>query len=255
MSSRQSQRRRRSRPAMAADTLQPLRDQTLAMQAADAIRGLIARGTLVGGDRLVESQIADQLQTSRGPVRDALFLLRAEGLVRDGPRRGSFVVQLTAQDVREIYDLRAAVETQAVRLLLQRGDQLAIGGLEEALEQMRADAADPARAAEADLRFHGAVCEASGNSRLHAVFVRHATELSTLLRLDEEHLDHETASTVRDHQQLLDVLRAGDLAVAERAFRVHLEEARDRVAAHFAEAEHDGQADRAAHRMPAESTT
>src|ERR1700749_4966935 len=117
MSSRQSQRRRRSRPGMAAD----------------AIRGLIARGTLVGGDRLVESQIADQLQTSRGPVRDALFLLRAEGLVRDGPRRGSFVVQLTAQDVREIYDLRAAVETQAVRLLLQRGDELAIGGLEEAL--------------------------------------------------------------------------------------------------------------------------
>src|SRR5215813_11528970 len=146
MSSRQPSRRRRSRPVMATDTLQPLRDQTLAMQAADAIRDLIARGQLVGGDRLVESQIADQLQTSRGPVRDALFLLRAEGLVRDGPRRGSFVVQLTAQ---------------AVRLLLQRGDELAIGGLEEALEQMRADAADPARAAEADLRFHGAVCEAS----------------------------------------------------------------------------------------------
>ena len=250
MSSRQSPRRRRSRPAMAADTLQPLRDQTLAMQAADAIRGLIAGGTLVGGDRLVESQIADQLQTSRGPVRDALFLLRAEGLVRDGPRRGSFVVQLTEQDVREIYDLRVAVETQAVRLLLQRGDQLAIAGLQEAIEQMRADAADPGRSAEADLRFHGAICEASGNSRLHAVFVRHATELSTLVRLDEEHLDHESASTVSDHQLLLDVLRAGDLAVAERAFRTHLEEARDRVAAHFAQAD----ADRADGRMPAEMT-
>jgi GntR family transcriptional regulator, gluconate operon transcriptional repressor len=241
-----SPRRRRSRPAIAADTFQPLRDQTLAMQAADAIRGLIARGQLAGGDRLVESQIADQLQTSRGPVRDALFLLRAEGLVRDGARRGSFVVQLTAADVREIYDLRAAVETQAVRLLLRRRDQAAIAALEEALDQMRADAADPARAAEADLLFHGAVCEASGNSRLHAVFVRHATELSTLLRLDEEHLDHESASIVSDHQLLRDVLRDGDVARAERAFRTHLEEARDRVAEHF------DQAGRAARRMAAE---
>jgi GntR family transcriptional regulator of gluconate operon len=250
MSSRQPPRRRRSRPAMAADALAPLRDQTLAMQAADAIRGLIARGKLVGGDRLVESQIADQLQTSRGPVRDALFLLRAEGLVRDGPRRGSFVVQLTERDVREIYDLRVAVEIQAVRLLLQRGDESAITGLQEAIEQIRADAAYPARVAEADLRFHGAVCEASGNSRLHAVFVRHATELSMLVRLDEEHMDHESASTVSDHQLLLDALRAGDLAAAERAFRTHLEEARDRVAAHYAQ----GDADRAHDRMPTEVT-
>ena len=254
MSSRQPPRRRHSRPAIAADTLQPLRDQTLAMQAADAIRGLIAHGQLVGGDRLVESQIADQLQTSRGPVRDALFLLRAEGLVRDGTRRGSFVVQLTEQDVREIYDLRVAVETQAVRLLLRRGDQLAIAGLQEVIEQMRADAADPARAAEADLRFHDAVCEASGNSRLHAVFVRHATELSTLLRLDEEQLDHESASTVSDHQLLLDVLRAGDLAMAERAFRTHLEEARDRVAEYFAQADRGDGAGRADRRIPAEMT-
>jgi DNA-binding GntR family transcriptional regulator len=249
MSSRQPPRRRRSRPAMPADTLQPLRDQTLATQAADAIRGLIARGKLVGGDRLVESQIANQLQTSRGPVRDALFLLRAEGLVRDGPRRGSFVVQLTEQDVREIYDLRAAVEIQAVRLLLQSRDQSAIASLQEAIEQMRTDAAHPARVAEADLRFHGAVCEASGNSRLHAVFVRHATELSMLVRLDEEHMNH--ASTVSDHQQLLDALRAGDLAVAERAFRAHLEEARDRVVAHYAQ----GDAERAHAPMPTEVTS
>ena len=240
MNASQPPRQRRSRPVIAADMLRPLRDQTLAMQAADAIRGLIVAGQLAGGDRLVESQIADQLQTSRGPVRDALWLLRAEGLVRDGPRRGSFVVQLTRQDVREIYDLRVAVETQAVRLLLLRGDQLAIAGLREAIDQMRADAADPVRATEADLRFHSAVCEASGNSRLHAVFVRHATELSTLLRLDEEQLEHAPASIVSDHQVLLDAVLAGDLDLAQRAFRAHLEEARDRVAEHVAKASHVG---------------
>ena len=101
-------------------TLEPLRGQTLGMQAADAIRRLIATGQLAGGDHLIESRIAEQLGISRGSVRDALWLLRGEGLVRDEPRRGTFVAQLTANDVRDIYDLRIAVEIAAVRLIKQR---------------------------------------------------------------------------------------------------------------------------------------
>lgn len=101
-------------------TLEPLRGQTLGMQAAEAIRRLIATGRLVGGDHLIEARIAEQLGISRGSVRDALWLLRGEGLVRDEPRRGTFVAQLTAADVREIYDLRIAVEIAAVRLIKQR---------------------------------------------------------------------------------------------------------------------------------------
>ena len=71
--------------------LEPLHGQTLGMQAADAIRRLIATGHLVGGERLIEARIAEQLGISRGSVRDALWLLRGQGLVRDEPRRGSFV--------------------------------------------------------------------------------------------------------------------------------------------------------------------
>jgi DNA-binding GntR family transcriptional regulator len=101
-------------------TLEPLRSQTLGVQAAEAIRKLIATGQLAGGDRLVEARIAEQLGISRGSVRDALWLLRGQGLVRDEPRRGSFVAELAAEDVRDIYDLRIAVELAAVRVLVQR---------------------------------------------------------------------------------------------------------------------------------------
>jgi DNA-binding GntR family transcriptional regulator len=217
-------------------TLEPLRGQTLGMQAAEAIRRLIATGRLVGGDHLIEARIAEQLGISRGSVRDALWLLRGEGLVRDEPRRGTFVAQLTAADVREIYDLRIAVEIAAVRLIKQRPGLESFRQLEQALDDMEAGEGDAALAAEADLGFHSALCAASGNSRLHGVFVRHATELLTLLRLDEEKLDHQPDSIVAEHRDLLDALRLGDLATAETAFRQHLEEARDRMTAYVQQA-------------------
>jgi DNA-binding GntR family transcriptional regulator len=217
-------------------TLEPLRGQTLGMQAAEAIRRLIATGRLVGGDHLIEARIAEQLGISRGSVRDALWLLRGEGLVRDEPRRGTFVAQLTVADVREIYDLRIAVEIAAVRLIKQRPEMESFRQLEQALDDMEAGGGDAALAAEADLGFHSALCAASGNSRLHGVFVRHATELLTLLRLDEEKLGHQPDSIVVEHRHLFDALRLGDLATAETAFREHLEEARDRMTAYVQQA-------------------
>jgi GntR family transcriptional regulator, gluconate operon transcriptional repressor len=220
--------------------LEPLHGQTLGMQAAEAIRKLIADGHLVGGDRLIEARIAEQLGISRGSVRDALWLLRGQGLVRDEPRRGSFVAEITAQDVRDIYDLRIAVELAAVRVLMQRPRAESFERLEQAIGAMRAEGRDAARAAEADLGFHSAICAASGNSRLHDVYVRHASELLILLRLDEEKLGHGPDSIADDHKFLLDALLSGDLAAAETAFRTHLEEARDRVAAYVAQSRDSG---------------
>jgi GntR family transcriptional regulator of gluconate operon len=211
--------------------LRPLRGETLAVQAADAIRGLIAAGHVAGGERLVESWLAEQLGVSRGPVRDALRLLTAEGLVRDEPRRGTFVMRLTEQDVLDIYDLRIAVETAAVRLILRRDTPEPLTVLKRTIEDMRAASADIPVTAEADLRFHGAVCELSGNSRLRDVHRRYATELLVLLRMDEEKLPHEPGATVAEHEELLAALSLGPEA-AEAAFRAHLEDARQRVAAY-----------------------
>jgi len=215
-------------------TLQPLRGRTLGVQAADAIRELIVSGRLAGGDRIVEAHVAEHLGISRGPVRDALRLLGQEGLVRDVPRRGTFVVQLTERDVRDIYDLRIAVETAAVRLVIERGGTDALARIRAAAEAMHAVGDDATLAAKADLRFHGTVCAASGNSRLYDFFNRHATELLILLRLDEGELGHEPNSIAGEHEDLLDALRTS-IPAAEAAFRCHLEDGRDRLAAYVGE--------------------
>jgi GntR family transcriptional regulator, gluconate operon transcriptional repressor len=90
------------------------------------LRERILTGDFAMGERLNEAGIARQLGISRGPVREALKELRAEGLVLEAPRRGAFIVELTAKDVAEIYELRAAIETGAVRVLMARKDPAAI---------------------------------------------------------------------------------------------------------------------------------
>jgi GntR family transcriptional regulator, gluconate operon transcriptional repressor len=214
--------------------LEPLHSQTLGVRAADAIRRLIATGQLAGGERLIEARIAEQLGISRGSVRDALWLLRGQGLIRDEPRRGSFVAELTAQDVRDIYDLRKAVELAAVRVLVERPPAESLERLERAIAAMQGDGYDAVRVAEADLGFHSAICAATGNSRLHDVYVRHSSELLILLRMDEEKIRHQPDTIAGEHKYLLDALLSGDQAAAEAAFRTHLDEARDRVAAYVA---------------------
>ena len=106
--------------------LQPLQaPRSLAEDAADRIREQILAGGFRQGEHLVEAKIAEQLNISRGPVREAFKLLRAEGLLNEEPRRGTFVVSLSADDVREIYGLRAALEGRAARLI--RSEERRVG--------------------------------------------------------------------------------------------------------------------------------
>src|SRR2546430_2374296 len=88
----------------------PGRQPTLAQRAADVLRRRILSGHFAQGERINEARLAAELQTSRGPIREALRQLSAEGLLKDTPRRGSFVVRLSPQDVTEIYELRTALE-------------------------------------------------------------------------------------------------------------------------------------------------
>jgi len=100
--------------------MRPLRSRRpLAEEAADQIRDEILAGRLGQGERLVETRIAEALNISRGPVREAFKLLRAEGLVREERNRGTYVVSLSSADIHEIYDLRAAIESRAAGLRSQ----------------------------------------------------------------------------------------------------------------------------------------
>lgn len=208
----------------------PINTSTLAEQASAVLREWIASGELRAGERLVESKIADRMQISRGPLREALKHLQAEGLVREEPRRGTFVTELTPEDVRDVYDLRGALEAQAARSVIEDGNTVALAALDKALVAI-GDAErknDRSALAGADFTFHETLCRVSGNSRLLEVFVRHATEMRVLLRLDDYWYSHPQGEMV-EHAELVEAVRSGDPEVAGKAFREHAAWARQRI--------------------------
>src|SRR6478672_11689111 len=194
----------------------------LAEHAAEILREQILTGNLRNGTHLVEAKLASRLGVSRGTIREALKILSAEGLIDEAPRRGAFVVMLDRQDVREIYDLRAAIEGRAAYLLTARRDSDALQGLTDALEALKDGAALGDRPAirRLDLAFHEEVCRGSGNDRLLDVFHRYVPALHTLLAYDElvyASLD----AIVEQHQTIYDAIRSGEPDVAAAAVAAH----------------------------------
>jgi DNA-binding GntR family transcriptional regulator len=216
-------------------SLQPLEaPRSLAEDAADQIREQILRGGFRPGEHLVEARIAERLNVSRGPVREAFKLLRAEGLLTEEPRRGTFVVSLSPRDVREIYGLRAAIEGRAARLLADRRDPAALDELRARVEAIEAAARsqDVAALSRDDLAFHDAVCRLSGNMRLHEVFERYVPMLRALLRVDERM--HESVDVVaRQHRPLLEAIEAGDVRRAEEGFEAHCDASAEMIASYL----------------------
>lgn len=205
--------------------------RSLTEDAADRIREQILSGGFAQGEHLVEAKIAEQLNISRGPVREAFKLLRAEGLLNEEPRRGTFVVSLSAADVREIYGLRAALEGRAARLLARRGDPEAVAQLRARADDIdRAVASgDAAAASRADLAFHEGLCELCGNSRIHEVFMRYVPTLRGLLRLDERVLRSLDEISLQ-HRPFVEAIEAGDENLAAQLLADHAEHAGELIA-------------------------
>lgn len=208
--------------------------RSLVEDAADRIREQILSGGFRQGQRLVETRIAEQLSVSRGPVREAFKLLRAEGLVQEEPRRGTFVVSLSSRDVHEIYGLRAAIEGRAALIVAGRGDPDDLAELRRLLEALEAAVADPAgdSVLQCDLAFHDGLCRLSGNTRLHEVFVRYVPVLRTMLRLDER-VYPSLEEIAEQHRRLVATIEAGDPAAAARAVAEHCDQAGELICAYL----------------------
>ena len=212
--------------------LKPLEaPRSLAEDAADRIREQILSGGFAQGEHLVEAKIAEQLAISRGPVREAFKLLRAEGLLNEEPRRGTFVVSLNADDVREIYGLRAAVEARAARLLARSKNPDALARLRGLADDIDAavGSGDEAAVSRADLAFHQGLCELSGNSRILEVFDRYVPTLRALLRLDQREL-RSLDEVSAQHRPLVDAIEAGEEETAARLLAEHAEQAGELIA-------------------------
>lgn len=145
-------------------------DKTLADVAYERISEALLSGSLSPGSRLVMDQLAEQLDISRTPVRDALARLEREGMIEPAGRRGFVVRTLTDQDTMHLYEAREAVEGFAARRVAELGPAAIkmVADVVEATSDIDMD--DPRAVYEANMAIHRSVVEASANPSLLELF-------------------------------------------------------------------------------------
>lgn len=206
-----------------------IRSVALGEQLARLLRARVVRGEVEPGTHLVEDALAADHGVSRGPVRDALRVLLAEGLI-ESRRRGYYAKAFTQHDVAELYEVRAAAERLAGRLAIARGGEADWSAAERNLDRMRrcAEVRDEAAFAVADLAFHTEFYRASGNSRLLALWQQYEPTFATLLEITNAQ-DADLTPSYQDHRLLLDLAKAGDVDRFLEALDEHLDGSRRRL--------------------------
>lgn len=212
--------------------------RSLADEAASQIRQEIVTGKFVPGQRLQEMTLAQALGVSRGPVREAFKLLKAEGLVYEEPNRGAFVVSLSPADVGEIFEVRLAVETRSIKLITRAQEPRVIDALREHAERLIAAAAagNDRRVAQVDVDFHEAICEGSGVGRLHQIFLQSVLLWRALLFVDE-YLYPVVADASDEHSDIVRAILTGEENVAAVTLESHLERSRERLVGYLVAAQ------------------
>jgi DNA-binding GntR family transcriptional regulator len=210
--------------------LAPVKREPAAIVIARQLTEAVMDGTLAPGRQLGEVEIATQLGVSRGPLREAMQRLVQQGILRSEPHRGVFVVELTADDVADIYLARSAVEAAACRLVLRRHPDRTADLLTAACAAMAtaADHGDPRALAAADMELHQILIAESGSPRLarmaDTLFVETRMCLSALTGTYGAPID-----LVAEHTAIIDALRVGDEALLLDRLDAHMRDALSRL--------------------------
>jgi DNA-binding GntR family transcriptional regulator len=192
----------------------------------EALKKQIIEVELRPGQRLVERDLADELKVSRIPLREALRLLAAEGLVVLVPHRGALVSPFTPADVRDLFDVRENLEVLAARLAAERADAQGLVRLTRCLESARTatESGDKAEIAAANARFHAEIVTLSDNALLETMMRPLNARMEWLFRLTADRDPHQQCA---EHTELYEAIAAADPArTAEFALR-HVVSGRD----------------------------
>ncbi|MEW5723295.1 MAG: GntR family transcriptional regulator [Thermodesulfobacteriota bacterium] len=213
-------------PSLLKERIQPRRP--LGDEVYQAIKSAIIKGDLEPGQRLIEEKLAEDLGASRTPVRQAVHMLERENLV-ERQKRGGFVVRgLSLEDIEEILDLRAVLESFAARSAAEKITAEALALLErrnetfgQALREGRKD-----KLPKLNTEFHESLYSLCGNRRLQRMiqdlydhFYRYRLRILSV---------HEMARTsYDDHKEMIAAMSDGDPDLTERLVRAHILKGKD----------------------------
>lgn len=182
----------------------------------------IESGVYKPGDRLREIEVAERLSLSRTPVREALRRLEAENIIEHRPRFGAVIRQLGQTEVVELYEMRLVLERTAAEMAAKHALEAEVESMAALNEDIAGVSNNPANASAINQRFHRAIYLAARNRFLldsarainNALLLLGPTTLADAERV---------AIVVRQHQQIVDAIRAGDVDGAGAAAEAHLQ--------------------------------
>lgn len=187
------------------------------------LRKAILSGQIPVGERLIESRLASQIGTSRTPIREALHKLELEDLVSSIPRVGYFVRGLSEKDIRDICEIRSAVEGLAARRAISKITERNLERLRKNIEQSKKviNRGATEKMVDLDAEFHDILCQSSGSKRIHELS---QTFGDYMLKFRIECLRvHDIAlRAVTDHEKIYQVICNRDLPMVQKCVDDHM---------------------------------
>jgi DNA-binding GntR family transcriptional regulator len=200
-------------------------DSSLTNKAYDALKGAIASMNIYqdgAEQRLDERQLSEALGVSRTPIREALVRLEQEGLVRNVPRKGAFVVRKSKRQVVEMIVVWAALESMAARLVTANATDAEIANLRQMFATFENNQVEAKidEYSETNIRFHQALLKMSGSDLIaqltESLFIHMgAIRMRTIAE------DNRASRSIIDHMNIIEALEARDTELAERLARQH----------------------------------
>ena len=188
------------------------RGRPAARQAYDYVKARLLDGRFAGGTLLSENEIAQRLNVSRTPVRQAFVQLEAEGLLELYPRRGALVVPISPSEAEDVFEARLLIEQHAARRAGEAGALLGLAAelRDHIADQEEALASEGAGFAWSDRAFHRAIVEAGGNALLtrqyDALRDRHQRIAANTIARDPSRIER----FVAEHREIAEAVEAGD---------------------------------------------
>ncbi len=199
----------------------PLARISLSQQIRDQLLDRIMRGELSPGARLIELRIAAEFATSQAPVREALRELEAMGVIETLPNKGARVRTITNDELCQLYDVRAQLESYATQLATEKGVALK-SRLKEIVRAMKKAAREEDSTAFAgeNSHFHRSIVEASGNTILLDLWENLNVQARTMTNVTRSRRN--LMDLADSHLPIIDAIASGDAGLANRLAKEHV---------------------------------
>ena len=206
------------------------RGSSLPQDLFNKLRDDILQKKIKPGEKLTEQRICQEYQVSRTPVREAFQKLELDGLIEIIPNRGAFVLGLTRQDIEDMYELRSAYESIAVKGAIDRMTQEEFDEMQEAFELMEfyTMKQDPAKMLAMNTRFHQLIYNGTKNRMLQHTLTSYQVYTKNT-KYSPEYIKEYMDEVLEEHRQIFLAFQAKDKEAASRAAVQHMSNGKHRA--------------------------